>query len=28
VLGSVTLAVAVRVWTLPEKAKSPQRQRD
>jgi hypothetical protein len=28
VLGSVTLAVAVRVWPLPQKAKAPQRQRD
>jgi hypothetical protein len=25
VLGSVTLAVAVRVWPLPQKAKAPQR---
>ena len=28
VLGSVTLAVAVRVWPMGEKAKTPQRQRD
>jgi hypothetical protein len=28
VLGSVTLAVAVRVWPLPEKAKAPQPRRD
>lgn len=28
VLGSVTVAVAVRVWPAPAKAKSPQRLRD
>ena len=28
VLGSVTLAVAVRVWPMPQKAKAAQRQRD